>query len=361
MTLVFSNKPKVNYIRFNLTLVRHAETYANAEGIIQGILDTELSNTGYHQSRALGLHLQYHRFTHIYSSDLKRAAETARQIHLLNRVSSCEIKFDTLLRERIFGIAQGRTRQWLRELAKENGVSYIDFVPSDAETTAQVRKRAIRFFENLCKEICLKYGTSTLLTKQDTSQYLTRYASAENLFRNQEILKSSHRKCSISTENIHYQLISPIILTRSCRSSIDSTLDLSSQSSNQQSKSPSSSILSYNSSIEKRRMLSKNLTDFSDKKDCLDLDILVVSHGAVIRELIKYFACDLKTDIGQHLETIQELAPNTSITRFQVSYSTNEQQIPTATLQLIDYHNKTHLINRTNDEYNLDTTNICSF
>ncbi|CAF4823003.1 unnamed protein product, partial [Rotaria magnacalcarata] len=99
--LVFSNKPKVNYIRFNLTLVRHAETYANAEGIIQGILDTELSNTGYHQSRALGLHLQYHRFTHIYSSDLKRAAETARQIHLLNRVSSCEIKFDTLLRERV--------------------------------------------------------------------------------------------------------------------------------------------------------------------------------------------------------------------------------------------------------------------
>ncbi|CAF4637808.1 unnamed protein product, partial [Rotaria socialis] len=314
-----------------------AETYANAEGIIQGILDTELSNIGCHQSRALGLHLQYHRFTHIYSSDLKCAAETAHLIHLLNRVSSCEIKFDSLLRERIFGIAQGRIRQWLRELTKENGVPYINFTPSGAETTAQVRKRAINFFENLCKEICLKYGTSTLLTKQDTSQHLARYVSAENLFLNQELLKSSHRKCSISTENIHYQLISPIILTRSCGSSIDST------------------------SIEKRRIFSKNLTDFPDKNDFLDLDILVVSHGAVIRELIKYFACDLKTDIGQHLETIQELAPNTSITRFQVSYSTNEQQIPTATLQLIDYHNKTHLINATNDEYNLDTTNICSF
>ncbi|CAM2727246.1 unnamed protein product [Rotaria socialis] len=352
MRLILSNKPNVNYIHFNLTLARHAETYANAEGIIQGILNTELSNIGCHQSRALGLHLQYHRFTHIYSSDLKRAAETAHLIHLLNRVSSCEIKFDSLLRERIFGIAQGRTRQWLCELAKENGVPYINFTPSGAETTAQVRKRAINFFENLCKEICLKYGTSTLLTKQDTSQHLARYVSAENLFLNQELLKISHRICSISTENIHYQLISPIILTRSCGSSIDSTLDLS---------SPSSSILSYNSSIEKRRIFSKNLTDFPDKNDCLDLDILVVSHGAVIRELIKYFACDLKTDIGQHLETIQELAPNTSITRFQVSYSTNEQQIPTATLQLIDYHNKTHLINATNDEYNLDTTNICSF
>jgi len=52
-----------------------AETYANANGIIQGSLDTELSNLGYLQSKALGRYLQYHRFSHIYSSDLKRASE----------------------------------------------------------------------------------------------------------------------------------------------------------------------------------------------------------------------------------------------------------------------------------------------
>ncbi len=52
-----------------------AETHANAEGIIQGLTDTELSNIGYLQSQALGRHLQNHRFSHIYSSDLKRAAE----------------------------------------------------------------------------------------------------------------------------------------------------------------------------------------------------------------------------------------------------------------------------------------------
>ena len=52
-----------------------AETHANADGIIQGLTDTELSNIGYLQSQALGRHLQNHHFSHIYSSDLKRAAE----------------------------------------------------------------------------------------------------------------------------------------------------------------------------------------------------------------------------------------------------------------------------------------------
>ena len=52
-----------------------AETHANADGIIQGLTDTELSHIGYLQSQALGRHLQNHRFSHIYSSDLKRAAE----------------------------------------------------------------------------------------------------------------------------------------------------------------------------------------------------------------------------------------------------------------------------------------------
>jgi broad specificity phosphatase PhoE len=52
-----------------------AETNANSEGIIQGLTDTELSNIGYLQAQALGRHLQYHRFSYIFSSDLKRAAE----------------------------------------------------------------------------------------------------------------------------------------------------------------------------------------------------------------------------------------------------------------------------------------------
>jgi len=52
-----------------------AETSANANGIIQGSIDTELSEIGYLQAKAVGRHLQYQHFSHIYSSDLKRASE----------------------------------------------------------------------------------------------------------------------------------------------------------------------------------------------------------------------------------------------------------------------------------------------
>ncbi|CAF1594833.1 unnamed protein product, partial [Adineta ricciae] len=75
MRTILQTTRNVDHIRFNLTLVRHAETHANAEGIIQGLIDTELSAIGYLQCQALGRHLQSHRFTHIYSSDLKRASE----------------------------------------------------------------------------------------------------------------------------------------------------------------------------------------------------------------------------------------------------------------------------------------------
>ena len=60
-------------MKFNFS----AETNANAEGIIQGLMDTELSTIGCLQAQALGRHLQYHRFSHIYSSDLKRASEVS--------------------------------------------------------------------------------------------------------------------------------------------------------------------------------------------------------------------------------------------------------------------------------------------
>jgi broad specificity phosphatase PhoE len=233
----------------------------------------------------------------------------------------------------MYGIAQGRTRQWLHELAKENGVHYSNFTPPGAETTVQVRERAIKFFRKLCQELLIKFGTSTLNISLSHSN------SIENLL----------LKYSISTENLHNEL------TKSYHSSIDSALDLLSLSSDQQSTttSSSSSILSRNNSFEKQRnFFIKNLFHSPYDNHFSDLDILVISHGAVIRELIKYFACDLQTDIGEHFDTIQELAPNTSITRFQVTYS-----ILKTKLQLIDYHNKIHLVN---NEYNLDVINKCS-
>ena len=175
----------------------------------------------------------------------------------------------------------------------------------------EVRERAIKFFENLCAELVHEKKSSLSIDDLSSSFVLS-------------------GKYSFSTGNLHSTLTNEILPR--VFSSSDSALDLTSLSS-----ISSSSILSRNSSSE--------------------LDILVVTHGAIIRELIKYFVEDLQTDLGKYIDSIQELAPNTSITRFQVVYSIDEQSLPRITLKLMDYHKTVHLIN---EQFNLNVNNKCS-
>ena len=62
-----------------LLLVRHAESEANAEGRVQGHADFGLSQRGRAQAEILGASLSARDFvpTHVYSSPLRRSAETA--------------------------------------------------------------------------------------------------------------------------------------------------------------------------------------------------------------------------------------------------------------------------------------------
>jgi len=58
-------------------LVRHAETYGNIEGRFCGHSETELTERGIAQARALGRRLAGERFDAAFSSDLSRAHRTA--------------------------------------------------------------------------------------------------------------------------------------------------------------------------------------------------------------------------------------------------------------------------------------------
>jgi len=63
-----------------LLLVRHGQSTWNQEHRIQGQLDPPLSDDGRRQAAQLGRRLAGRRFAALYSSDLKRAAETAAAI-----------------------------------------------------------------------------------------------------------------------------------------------------------------------------------------------------------------------------------------------------------------------------------------
>ena len=89
-----------------LIVWRHGETDHNAGGIWQGQLDTALSDKGREQARSAAVALAAYSPSVIVSSDLQRAADTART--LASRVG-LEVRYDERLREIHAGQWQGMT------------------------------------------------------------------------------------------------------------------------------------------------------------------------------------------------------------------------------------------------------------
>lgn len=85
-------------------LVRHGESQFNAEGRIQGQLDVELSAAGRRQSLAVAAALADKRIEAVFTSPLKRAAETAQPIA---EALGLALQSDDRLREIHAGIFQG--------------------------------------------------------------------------------------------------------------------------------------------------------------------------------------------------------------------------------------------------------------
>ncbi|KAL3344542.1 hypothetical protein AABB24_023799 [Solanum stoloniferum] len=107
-----------------IIVIRHGETEWNADGRIQGHLDVELNDIGRQQATAVAARLSKEpRISVIYSSDLKRAHETAEII--ARSCGDLEVIKDPELRERHLGDLQGIS---LREAAKSQPLAYKAFL-----------------------------------------------------------------------------------------------------------------------------------------------------------------------------------------------------------------------------------------
>src|SRR5690349_5142837 len=89
-----------------LLVVRHGETTWNREGRIQGHRDSPLTGRGLAQARATAARLAGERAGALYSSDLGRAQQTAREVAA---ATALPVRLDDGLRERAFGILEGLT------------------------------------------------------------------------------------------------------------------------------------------------------------------------------------------------------------------------------------------------------------
>ncbi|KAJ4847042.1 hypothetical protein Tsubulata_017072 [Turnera subulata] len=115
-----SDSSPVDAAYTEIIVVRHGETEWNADGRLQGHLDVELNEIGKQQAVSVADRLSKEsNISVVYSSDLKRASDTAQTI-----AASCgglEVIKDPGLRERNLGDLQGHV---LRELDKVNSKAY---------------------------------------------------------------------------------------------------------------------------------------------------------------------------------------------------------------------------------------------
>jgi probable phosphoglycerate mutase len=134
--------------------IRHGETAWNVETRLQGHLDIDLNARGRWQAQQLGLALADEEISRIYSSDLKRAMETAKAVAQHNRnLEHAHVHSHQGLRERGFGSFEGLTyaeveAQW-PEASERWRQRDPGFAPPGGETPVQVRARVEQTLEEL--------------------------------------------------------------------------------------------------------------------------------------------------------------------------------------------------------------------
>jgi 2,3-bisphosphoglycerate-dependent phosphoglycerate mutase len=133
-------------------VVRHGETAWNAEGRIQGHLDSPLNEEGLAQALLVGDRLAREPFTQLYSSDLGRALQTVQPIadH-----SGRKVVADARLRERHLGAFQGRTGMECERLYPEHYAHFKardpDHAMPEGESVRDVYRRVSSAFVDLAR------------------------------------------------------------------------------------------------------------------------------------------------------------------------------------------------------------------
>ena len=130
-----------------LILVRHGETEENKLKILQGHTHGVLSSNGIEQAKKLAQRLKNEKLDYIYSSDLNRTFDTAKEICKYHKI--IKIQITKQLRESDFGDNTGK---------KESEIDFNN-LPENWEDIADVQKRVVTFLY----EIYSKHKNDTVL------------------------------------------------------------------------------------------------------------------------------------------------------------------------------------------------------
>jgi len=139
---------------FQLFLVRHGQTEANAAGILQGQCDYPLTPKGLAEATYVGDCLKNVSFEKVYCSDLKRAHDTCKLLLEQKPESFREDLSPTpLLRELCFGLKEALPRDTPLDIARRiqaerKGIPESEVV-DDTEPPESVKARQMEFLASL--------------------------------------------------------------------------------------------------------------------------------------------------------------------------------------------------------------------
>lgn len=139
--------------RTTIYLVRHGESESNKQATIGGHIDSALTEQGKEQVKQTKLKLKGIRFDKVYSSDLKRAVDTAEIIYG-KPVPKAHRIYE--LRERSFGSLEGRPEYFMNEgNAKRHNMAHEEgwvfkHVP-DMESDHELSTRYLPVLEEIAR------------------------------------------------------------------------------------------------------------------------------------------------------------------------------------------------------------------
>jgi len=137
--------------KFNITLLRHAESTGNAAGCLQGQNNAPLTKEGERQAKALAKYWKDHgdKFDLIISSPQERARSTAQ---IIANTLGITLQFDPTWMERAFGILEGVPfSEMLEQNPPPDFFHPYDQIGESGECLMDLYLRASKAVQNLLK------------------------------------------------------------------------------------------------------------------------------------------------------------------------------------------------------------------
>lgn len=160
--------------------IRHGETAWNVDARIQGHLDIPLNDIGLWQASRAGQALAGEALDTIYSSDLARAQSTAQAVAA---TTGATLVLDSGLRERCFGIFEGRTFHEVEAELPEQALRWRkrdpDFTPEGGESLTMLKSRIQHTVSRLAAQHI--GGQIALVAHGGVMDVLYRLATHQNL------------------------------------------------------------------------------------------------------------------------------------------------------------------------------------